>query len=212
MYSTFPEPANKRVHIYIDGQNLYHSAMEVFGYNHPNYDVLALSKLICQQQKWDLCKVWFYTGVPKPEKDSFWHSFWVKKLAGMGRRGIHLFTRQLRYQEKKIKLSDGIEYTTPISQEKGIDVRIALDVIRGALDNRFDVALILSQDQDLSEVADEIKIISKQQKRWINMASAFPVSALSKNKRGINNTDWIEIDRTMYDACLDPNDYRSRPK
>jgi uncharacterized LabA/DUF88 family protein len=38
-------------------------------------------------------------------------------------------------------------------EEKGIDVRIALDVIAEAHRRAYDVALILSQDQDLSEVA-----------------------------------------------------------
>ena len=40
------------------------------------------------------------------------------------------------------------------------------------------------------------------------MASAFPFSPASPNRRGINGTDWIKIDRATYDACLDPNDYR----
>jgi len=209
MYSTFPEPPNKRAHVFIDGQNLYHCAMEAFDYNYPNYDVFALSKLICQQQKWDLSKICFYTGVPRQDDDAFWNSFWVKKLAGMGRHGIHIVARPLRYREKEIRLIDGSQLTKTVGQEKGIDVRMALDIIRGALEKHFDVALVLSQDQDLSEVADEIKIIAKQQKRWINMASAFPVSSLSKNTRGINKTDWIKIDRAMYDACLDLNDYRT---
>ena len=27
-----------------------------------------------------------------------------------------------------------------------------------------------------------------------------------------SKTDWIRIDRTMYDACLDSNDYRRKKK
>src|SRR6266571_400264 len=33
----------------------------------------------------------------------------------------------------------------------------------------------------------------------------------SLNRRGVNKTDWIRIDRTTYDGCLDPNDYRLKP-
>lgn len=77
-----------------------------------------------------------------------------------------------------------------------------------ALDNQYDVALIFSQDQDLSEAADEVRKISVSQNRWIKVASAFPVSPIVGNSRGINKTDWIRIDRATYDACLDPNDYR----
>jgi hypothetical protein len=97
-----------------------------------------------------------------------------------------------------------------VGQEKGIDVRIALDVVRLARENCYDVALIFSQDQDLSEVADEVRAISIQQARWIKIACAFPVSPTAENRRGINGTDWIRIDRVTYDGCLDPNDYRPK--
>ena len=78
--------------------------------------------------------------------------------------------------------------------------------------NQYDVALIFSQDQDLSEVADEVRSISVSQNRWIKVACAFPVSPAVSNPRGINRTDWVPIDRATYDACLDPNDYRPKAK
>jgi len=57
-------------------------------------------------------------------------------------------------------------------------------------------------------VADEVRRISIEQNRWIKVASAFPISPTSKNTKGINKTDWIMIDRQIYDSCIDPNDYR----
>lgn len=89
-------------------------------------------------------------------------------------------------------------------------MRLALDVVRFALERRFDVGLVFSQDQDLSEVADEGRRISAVQDRWLKLACAFPVSPTYQNRRGINGTDWIRIDRRFYDACLDPNDYRRK--
>ena len=93
-------------------------------------------------------------------------------------------------------------------EEKGIDVRIALDVIRLAHKKEYDVALIFSQDQDLSEVAEEIRVIRQEQSRWLKIASAFPQSPTSHNRRGVNKTDWVPIDKKTYDTCLDPRDYR----
>jgi hypothetical protein len=114
----------------------------------------------------------------------------------------------LRYRKKTLKLGGGNEFSTIVGEEKGIDVRIALDVIRMVRKNELDVALLFSQDQDFSEVADEIKTIAREQNRWIKVASAFPVSLSATNARGINKTDWIRIDRGTYDACIDPRDYR----
>ncbi len=128
----------------------------------------------------------------------------------MSRVGVHVFSRSLRYRNKQVVLPDGTEYTFLTGDEKGIDVRIALDVIRLAHQQAYDVALIFSQDQDLSEVADEIRVIAREQSRWIKIACAFPVSPASKNKRGIERTDWKQIDRRMYDGCLDPKDYRPK--
>jgi len=31
---------------------------------------------------------------------------------------------------------------------------------------------------------------------------------MSRSRRGIDKTDWIRIDRVLYDACLDRRDYR----
>src|SRR2546429_198947 len=86
--------------------------------------------------------------------------------------------------------------------------REALDVIRIAHRAEYDVAVILSRDQDLSEVAEEIRAIAREQNRWIKIACAFPSSPTSRNRRGIDKTDWIRIDRATYDACLDRRDYR----
>ena len=203
------EPDTKRAIVFFDGQNLYHGAKEAFGYTYPNYDPAKLAQAICDQEGWQLAQVRFYTGVHTPEGDDYWHRFWGKKLAAMGRKGINVFRRELRYQNTAVQLPDGTEGTTAVAQEKGVDVRIALDVVSCALEGTCDVAVIFSQDQDLSEVADEIRKIARREKRWIKIVSAYPVGPTSQNRRGINGTDWIKINRTTYDACIDPRDYRS---
>ena len=95
-----------------------------------------------------------------------------------------------------------------IGEEKGIDVRIAVDVICMAFRGSYDVAIIFSQDQDLAEVAKEVRLIAQSQSRWIKVACAYPVGPGTRYLRGIDRTDWIPIDSATYSACLDPNDYR----
>lgn len=126
----------------------------------------------------------------------------------MGRQGVHVFSRHLRYRNKTMRLPDGTTYTFLVGEEKGIDVRLALDVVRAVRRAECSVVLIFSQDQDLSEVADEIRVMAREQGHWVKIASAFPFSPTSSNRRGINKTDWIQIDRATYDACLDHRDYR----
>lgn len=203
------EPPIKRVISFIDGQNLYHSAKAAFGHTVPNYDVVKLSLAVCSHKAWNLAQVRFYTGVPDLADDKHWHCFWEAKLLHMSRQQVHVFSRALRYRNHHIRLPDGSTYTFMAAEEKGVDVRIAIDVIRMAHHREFDVALIFSQDQDLSEVVDEVRIIAREQDRWIKVASAFPVSPVVGKQRGINKTDWLPIDRATYDLCLDQRDYRS---
>ncbi len=204
------EPASKRTVAFFDGQNLFHAARHAFGYHYPNYDPMALAATMCNQQGWALSEVRFYTGVPDREDDAFWHHFWTSKLASLGRRGTTVYSRSLRYRNKIVRLPDGSEHSYLAAEEKGIDVRVAIDVISLAWQVTYDVALVFSQDQDLSEVAAEIRQIARRQGRWIKIASAFPYSPVVRKARGIDWTDWIRIDRSTYDACLDPRDYRPK--
>jgi hypothetical protein len=130
----------------------------------------------------------------------------------MGRQGLVLFSRPPRYHLEEVACPDGSKIKARVPSEKGVDVRLALDLIRLGFANRFDVGLIFSQDQDYSEAAKEIRAISRAVKRWIKLASAFPCSDLSRNKRGVDGTDWIPIDRATYDSCIDPADYRGFPQ
>src|ERR1035441_3969178 len=160
------EPTDKRAVVFVDGQNLFHSAKDAFGYSFPNFDIRILSKTICSMQGWNLVECHFYTGIPNPEDNPFWNTFWVKKTAQMGRAGVKVFTRPMRYRNKTVRLPDGNTYTFLTGEEKGIDVRIALDILTGAMNGAYDVAVVFSQDQDLSEAATEIRTIAQQQDRW----------------------------------------------
>ncbi len=184
------EPLIKRTVAFFDGQNLFNAAKEAFGYGFPNHDPICLATALCGQRGWNLQQVRFYTGIPAPTSGDRRTQFWNAKLAQLGRRGAFTFTRPLRH-----------------GNEKGIDVRIALDIVSCVLEHRCDVALVFSQDQDLGEAADEVRKISQQQGRWVKVASAYPVSSTATNKRGINSTEWIRVERALYDSCIDPRDY-----
>jgi uncharacterized LabA/DUF88 family protein len=201
-------PASPRATAFFDGQNLFHAVKEAFGYTYPNYDVRLLAETVCRTSGWSLHQVRFYTGVPDASDNAAWNHFWTHKLAMLGRLGVVTFSRSLRYRTRVVRLPDGSECSIVAGEEKGIDVRIAVDVIRLAHRRDYDVALVFSQDQDLSEVADEIRVIAKEQDRWIKIACAYPMSPTTRNRRGIDKTDWIPIDKPTYDACVDRRDYR----
>jgi uncharacterized LabA/DUF88 family protein len=201
-------PKAARAIAFIDGQNLYHCAREAFGCTHPDYDVLKLARRVCQDHGWLLSQVRFYTGYPSRQDNPLWSGFWQRKLLAISRQGVWKFSRQLRYRNKTFRLDDGSAITRRVAEEKGIDVRIAIDIIRLALAQRYDVAVIFSQDQDLSEAVDEIRSIARHQGRHVTVACPFPVGPGTTNTRGINGTDWIRLDAALWQQCIDPTDYR----
>ncbi|HLJ65280.1 MAG TPA: NYN domain-containing protein [Stellaceae bacterium] len=205
------EPTTKRAVAFFDGQNLYRHAKEAFGYHHPNYDPTKLHHAICAAHGWKPFGIRFYTGTPSAAVSPMWHGFWSNKLLAMRRAGIYVYSRSIRYRTIDITLPDGTVYEVDLPQEKGVDVHLALDVLRLALSNQFDVAVIFSQDQDLSELVEEIQAITRNTGRWLKLVSAFPSGPKATTKRGIDKTEWFKMDQTFYDACLDPYDYRPKP-
>ena len=109
---------------------------------------------------------------------------------------------------EQVRLPDGTSHDVPVQREKGIDLRLGLDVVRMARNGELDGAVLFSQDQDLAEVAREIRDVSRTQGRWLMIVSAFPHGGRATSTRGIDGTDWFRMDRAFYDACLDPRDYR----
>ena len=198
----------RRVISFIDGQNLFYAARQAFGYTYPNYDPRSLTEVVAAAQGWTVAGIRFYTGVPNPADNPFWHGFWAARCRAMWNEGITPFTRPLSYQTETIEVPGGGKTAIRVGREKGIDVRIALDIVRLARSGACDVALVFSQDQDLSEVANEIRAIARDQGRWIKMACAFPVSPTYANRRGIDKTDWIRLDQATYDLAIDPRDCR----
>ena len=150
---------------------------------------------------WKLELIHIYTGIHDSNKNSFWHSFWKNKLnvAEQDPR-VRVTTRTLKYS------SDNNGCLIP--REKGIDVKIALDLVRLARINAYDVAVLFSQDNDFTEVAKELRSVGAEKGRWIKIASAYPYSGKT-HQRGIDKTDWIQIPKDEYDRCIDQNDYRN---
>ena len=63
-------------------------------------------------------EVRFYTGVPDAADNPFWNHFWTAKGAQMGREGVRVFTRPLRYRNKQVRLPDGSTYSFLDGDEK----------------------------------------------------------------------------------------------
>lgn len=87
-------------------------------------------------------------------------------------------------------------------QQKGVDVSLALDLIQATPEQRYDAAIIVSQDADFGPAVRLAKNIAHSQKRYLLFESAFPVGR-GTSRRGLPGTTWTHIDQATYDACRD---------
>ena len=193
-----------RTIVLIDGQNLYHLAKAAWAqgdrdarapYIWPSYDVVKLANALTNRlPDRSLAEIRFYTGVPEPigESGVFWHAFWRNKLRDMRNRGVYVYTG---------RVGRG-------GQEKGVDVSLALELMEATNQERYEVAVIVSQDADFGPAVQVAKRIAKDQGRQLTFESAFPVGLGSSSRRGVPGTHWVHIDKDLYDTCLDLTDYR----
>jgi len=195
---------------FFDAQNLFQHAKAAFGHHHPNFNPIKLHYAVCTAKGWTPNLVRFYTGVPEASRQPMWSGYWNNRILALKRQKVNVTTRKLRYRDTIVRNTDGTQETVTVAQEKGVDVRMALDVVKLARKRNYDVAVIYSQDQDLAEVVHEIKEIGAEQDRNIRVCCAFPVGSKATSRRGINGTDWFEMDEEFYNKCLDPRDYRPK--
>ena len=88
-----------------------------------------------------------------------------------------------------------------------MDVSLAIDLVEATHQQSYDVAIVVSQDSDLNPAVAMAKQLAQTQNRTVDFESAFPLLP-DRRLFGIAGTSWIPIDKTTYDKCLDPTDYR----
>ncbi len=187
--------------VFFDGQNIYRSAKDAwrsttndtYVYTWPSYDVEKLATTLASQtSKRTITQIRFYTGVPTSYQNYRWNYFWREKLKHLESQGIEVYRGKINTH----------------NQEKGVDVKLAIDMIRLTYEQQYEVAIILSQDRDFEPAIRFAKQIASDQGRQLVFESHFIIGSSSDSKRGIPRTKWMPIDKDIYDACLDPEDYR----
>jgi uncharacterized LabA/DUF88 family protein len=195
-------PYIKRVVAFFDCQNLFKASKNLWGYSYPNFDPIRLAQFVTEKNRdesWKLERIRLYTGIHDKKRSPEWYDFWNRK-----------FSRHRATDTRVFYFTSPLRYSDGVPREKGVDIRIALDLVRMARKDEYDIALLFSQDNDFSEAAQEIREIAIEYGRWIKIASAYPSGTSSA--RGVDKTDWIPISREEYDTCIDPTDYRVQLK
>ena len=196
-------------HVFIDGQNFYLSGRTEFGLKYPDFDVAKIADMIAGKIGAERADhVNFYSGMPVARFSPRWFEFWTNKIEAMEETGINTFTRPLRYTyETDEQAPNGVKILS--TREKGIDLRLALDVMAAARRTNCEKIVIASRDQDFREVVEKIEEMCAFERRDIELWSAYPDGGQGPaHIRGIDGMQNLPISFGDYRTCRDATDYR----
>lgn len=145
---------NEKVCIYIDGSNFYGylkdkeiSFPKGIKFNFKNFADFLVGDRTCISKR-------YYTGILRNVDGSVKSAELVK--------GQQKFLSKLESHDGFVVKRGRILYDSGRIREKGTDVKIAADLIIGAVDNIYDTAILVSSDTDLIPAIKYVKYRSKR--------------------------------------------------
>ena len=196
----------KKADCFIDGQNIFKTAKAVFGYNHPNFDVVKMCQLACNSNGWEVGKIYFYTGLPDEEKQPSWNAYWKNRVNHLESQGVICYTPKLQYIQKEYCDAHGNWQSFEQAHEKGVDVKIACDMLRSAM-RGISAQIVFSRDNDLAVAIKEVQSMCDENNQRIDFLTAFPDS--HGKLKAIEGVKCLRMDDQMYYSILDHTDYRN---
>ena len=168
----------ERVVIFIDGSNFYHALKGCFGT--AAIDFAKLATLLAGSRK--LVRIYYYNAPinQAEEPDKF--------------RNQQRFFNQLRlvpYLDLKL---GRLEKRRGTVVEKGVDVNIAVDMLRLAYKDTYDTAILISGDGDFAAAVEAVKDLGK------HVENAFPRKGWSRHLRNACDK-FVKLSEDFLDQC-----------
>ena len=135
----------RRVAIFIDGSNLYHSLEENCGRYDLNFH--AFSKKLAKGRT--VFRTYYYNVLQDPERSPQGYQDQQKFLTAL---------YNTPYLEVRL---GGAKMRGATTVQKGVDIMIATDLLRFAWEDRYDVAVLVSGDSDFSYAVQTVKDMGK---------------------------------------------------
>lgn len=164
----------ERVQIFIDGGNFYHLALKKLGVTEAEFlfdDFVSFlangRKIVSQGKRFYIGTIREQLGDPRSKEAM---SRQTRLFTILKSTGWDIKTSKLRMRTERIKIDSRVENYEELKKkgiteviihtkrEKGIDVKLATDLIVGAVDDRYDTAIIVSSDSDLVPALDWVRM------------------------------------------------------
>lgn len=181
----------KTAMLFIDGNNWYHNSKQVI--DTKNIDFQKLAILLENKLKIKIKEIRYYNSIPDISENPLKYHKHMEFLNNLKNQSIKVFTRKLQKSstaeilKEKTRILDSLELCGSCSplikqncldciglvtkKEKGIDVKIAVDMMRKCLiEKECEVCILISGDADFIPAMQTIKDAGKE----ALTASVFP--------------------------------------
>ncbi len=174
-----PKVTRKAI-LFIDANNWYHNVKHWF--RPSDIDIVKLGDLISEKFDLEIIEIRWYASMPNIADNELIYKRQRAFLGNLQKQGIKVITRKLqRLSNKEIKKKrqefieswDLCDICKPIveesfldisdhnQKEKGIDVWIAIDIVKKAVLNELDIAVLISGDADFVPAFNLVNEIKK---------------------------------------------------
>lgn len=162
----------QKVAIYIDGSNFYFKlkSSSINIVNIAKFDYRGFANWLARDREIISCR--YYVGVVKAKEND-------KKAQKLRKNQQKLFSHLTLPQQNFIIKRGYLMKNDNVYHEKGVDVKIAVDLVVGAYENIYDIAILISSDTDLIPAIKKVRHLGKQVE-YIGFAHQ-PSFALQKN-------------------------------
>ena len=155
----------KKVFVFIDGSNFYHRIKSIAQYfTKETGQEFSISKFnfkgFCQSLVGDennLLEIHYYIGQVKRPNPNAKNNQKAQQLYDNQQR----LTRYLQNENITVRFGKLIK-SAGSYHEKGVDVQIAVEMIRFARQDKYNVAYLVSSDTDLVPAVEEVKDLGKE--------------------------------------------------
>ena len=141
-----------KVAVFIDGSNFYNKLKDLSIRHTANFDYRGLAEWLAHGR--DVVYCGYYVGVVRAKPGDV-------KAEAMKNHQVNLFNN-LQSKRQRITVHRGyIMENSGVFHEKGVDVKIAVDLLTGAYEDNYDTAILVSSDTDLIPVIQKVRALGK---------------------------------------------------
>ena len=137
-------PPPRKANIYIDGSNLYGSLRSQA--KRTDLDFLAFARKLAHPEL--LQRIYYYNSTLDPQREP---------ERARAQQGFYEQLRQTEYLELRLGQLVYRNWPATPAYEKGIDVKLAVDMLVHGFRNNYDVAILVSGDADFCDALQAVK-------------------------------------------------------